>query len=194
MNSSSVEQCERASLAAPSHHGRSMTVETEATATAVVPPLPRKRYRRNTETPSRLERLLAALIAICGIAGFSIAARISPYDASGRPLQHGSHQQLGLPPCTLLSTLGFRCPSCGMTTAVSLLVHGDIVASCQANWAGTLMVSVAMPLIAWMTLLACGMRRGNRFSAENTILSFTVAGATAMLVQYTCSLASALSG
>ena len=41
----------------------------------------------------------------------------------------GTHQQLNLPPCGWLSTLGFPCPTCGCTTAVSYLSHGHLIRS-----------------------------------------------------------------
>lgn len=36
----------------------------------------------------------------------------------------GTHQQLGLPPCGFLTMTGYPCPSCGLTTSVSLGMHG----------------------------------------------------------------------
>lgn len=37
---------------------------------------------------------------------------------------HGTHEQLGLPPCGFLMVTGFPCPSCGMTTSFALTMRG----------------------------------------------------------------------
>ena len=39
------------------------------------------------------------------------------------PTGVGTHTQLGLQPCAVLSWVGFPCPMCGMTTTFSLLAH-----------------------------------------------------------------------
>ena len=35
----------------------------------------------------------------------------------------GTHTQLGLEPCIMLSALGMPCPMCGMTTTFTLMAH-----------------------------------------------------------------------
>jgi hypothetical protein len=42
---------------------------------------------------------------------------------------HGTHCQLGLPPCLAISLFGVPCPGCGVTTSVVLAAHGDFAAS-----------------------------------------------------------------
>ncbi|KLU07746.1 putative transmembrane protein [Rhodopirellula islandica] len=51
----------------------------------------------------------------------------------------GTHQQLGLPPCSMRLLFGVRCPACGMTTSWSWLTRGELVASAQANVSGMLL-------------------------------------------------------
>ena len=48
----------------------------------------------------------------------------------------GTHQQLGLPPCTVRILWGIRCPACGMTTSWAHLVRGRWLESLQANAGG----------------------------------------------------------
>ena len=142
--------------------------------------------------PGRFERWLAGSVAAVGCMVFAIAAGIDPYDASGRPRTHGTHRQLGLAPCVLRSTIDFPCPSCGMTTSISLLVHGDPVAAWRANWAGVLVAGAGGMAVCWLSLLAAGMPRRPRFSAESTILALTVAGAAAATVRYLALVGTAL--
>lgn len=55
----------------------------------------------------------------------------------------GTHQQLGLPPCSLRQIARIRCPSCGMTTSWSHMVRGQVVEAFQANSGGALLALAA---------------------------------------------------
>lgn len=85
------------------------------------------------------QRVLSALI------GVGLAALLATAIAL-RPSQRGwgTHQQLGLPPCTFQSLVGVRCPSCGMTTSWAWLVRGNVVRAVQSNVGGALLAVVAM--------------------------------------------------
>ena len=87
--------------------------------------------------------LAAGLIFVLGI-----AAWLTP-----NPSGLGTHQQLGLPPCTSLMVLGIRCPACGMTTSWALMIEGRIPEALAANLGGSLLFVVAflsVPSIAWI--------------------------------------------
>ncbi|MEI6524493.1 MAG: DUF2752 domain-containing protein, partial [Planctomycetota bacterium] len=73
--------------------------------------------------------LAAGLIFVLGI-----AAWLTP-----NPSGLGTHQQLGLPPCTSLMVLGIRCPACGMTTSWALMIEGRIPEALAANLGGSLL-------------------------------------------------------
>lgn len=94
-------------------------------------------------------------VMICGgltlISLLVVAGMLQP-DAAG----FGTHQQLGLPPCTSLTMYGFRCPACGMTTSWAYLVRGNVLASLAANSGGTLLGLSALVTGPW--LLASGIR------------------------------------
>jgi hypothetical protein len=94
-------------------------------------------------------RLILLGMALGLVVVFLTAWQIVPYAEDGTPLRMSSHQQLGLPPCTFSEVTGIPCPSCGMTTSFSLLVHGDIVNSARANWVGTLLAVFCLLLVPW---------------------------------------------
>jgi hypothetical protein len=89
------------------------------------------------------------VLAVGLVAIFVIAIRINPYDDDGQPLRMGSHTRLGMPPCEFYVMFKKPCPSCGLTTSYSLLMHGDLVNSLRANAIGTLMALFCLALIPW---------------------------------------------
>lgn len=93
----------------------------------------------------RLALLAAGLLLVCV---YGLAAWLDPFDGRGRPLARGTHEQLGLGPCQFLQWTGKPCPSCGMTTAFSLLMHGRLLAAAKANLAGLALALAGLPLAA----------------------------------------------
>jgi hypothetical protein len=81
------------------------------------------------------------------------------------PAGHGTHQQLGLPPCTIYYLTGRPCPSCGLTTSVSAILHGQFGLAWRANPTGFLIVAAATA-IAFNSLFALLWGRSVRI--ENT--------------------------
>jgi hypothetical protein len=103
------------------------------------------------------ERIAALGFATGMVVVLAIALHLSPYDpATGEPFTQGTHTQLGLPPCNFLVISGFPCPSCGMTTSFSLLMHGDVVGSWRANGAGLLLALMGLVAIPWCLLAGLG--------------------------------------
>jgi hypothetical protein len=43
-----------------------------------------------------------------------------------RKAGHGTHEELGLPPCSFLVRTGYPCPSCGLTTSFAAVVRGSL--------------------------------------------------------------------
>lgn len=79
---------------------------------------------------------------------------LNPYQSDGSPRQMATHTQLGMPPCNMVALIGKPCPTCGMTTSFSLLVHGDVLGSLRANWCGTLLALYWLMLIPWAVIAA----------------------------------------
>ncbi|MCL6536033.1 MAG: DUF2752 domain-containing protein [Armatimonadetes bacterium] len=81
------------------------------------------------------------------------------------PAGHGTHQQLGLPPCTIYYLTGRPCPSCGLTTSVSAILHGQFGLAWRANPMGYGIVAAAV-IVALNSLFALLWGRSVRI--ENT--------------------------
>ena len=86
----------------------------------------------------------------------------------------GTHQRLGFPPCTFRRLTGYRCPSCGMTTAWAHLVRGRVADAFRDNTGGALLGLATVALAPWA--LASGWRGRwlGRPPSERTV--FTAVG------------------
>lgn len=76
----------------------------------------------------------------------TLATQLTP-DPSG----HGTHQQLGLPPCGFIYVTGYPCPGCGLTTAFSHMVRLDVFGAARSNPFGILLFLVSFTTI-WVSL------------------------------------------
>ncbi len=99
-----------------------------------------------------------ALLAMAAglVTVFVIGFCLNPYDDNGRPMFSETHLKLGLPPCQFRALTGVPCPSCGMTTSFTWLMHGDLRNSLRANAVGTVLAVFCLALIPWS--LACALR------------------------------------
>lgn len=137
---------------------------------------------------ARRERRLACGFAFAGMLVFTLAAFLNPFDEHGRPRTHGTHQQLGLPACTLKSLTGVGCPSCGMTTTFALLMHGEPVAAWHTNWAGCIAAVLSAAATVWFTLVAAGLPTG-RFTADEVIRVTALGGVGLAVLRWLAGLA-----
>jgi hypothetical protein len=80
-----------------------------------------------------------------------------------------THRQLGLPPCGFMLTTGLPCPTCGCTTAVSHLAHGEFMASFLTQPFGFAVGLLALLLIP---LTAVGMVTGRWMGPSMFMLSW----------------------
>lgn len=99
---------------------------------------------------SSAERILLSAAAALVAAGWILAACLIP-----DPRGHGTHQQLGLPPCTIRVVLGLPCPACGLTTSASLLMRGQIAAAGRVNPASLILYPTATLCAMWFA--CCGI-------------------------------------
>jgi len=92
-----------------------------------------------------LERLVIVLAGSVLLGLLITAARLTP-----SPRGMGTHQQLGLPPCTIVALYGIPCPSCGMTTAWAHLLRGHVVAAVRSNAGGAMLAVLAAMCGPWL--------------------------------------------
>lgn len=91
-------------------------------------------------------RVLLLLWSLFLVAGFSLAASVSP-----DPRGFGTHQRFwpGMRPCSFMEYFQIPCPSCGMTTSFAHFVRGQWLSSARANPAGLLLAIVCAVQIPW---------------------------------------------
>lgn len=84
------------------------------------------------------ERLLLGILFIALAAAVAAGWYLTP-DPSGI----GTATQLGLPPCGLIQTRDFPCPTCGVTTAFAHGVRFDLASAFMAQPLGLMLALVA---------------------------------------------------
>lgn len=92
---------------------------------------------------------VSAVVVVAAAAAVVVALwRVAP-DERG----FGTHERLGLSPCSWPVAYGIPCPTCGCTTAACLLVHGRVVDAVVAQPFGAI-VTAALLLLG-LHALAC---------------------------------------
>lgn len=84
--------------------------------------------RAAAETPTALDEFLSErpwisrlAWAAMGLAAWAVLTTAAWLHADGRGF--GTHQQLGLPPCTFEEMTRVPCPGCGLTTSFTYMAH-----------------------------------------------------------------------
>ncbi len=97
----------------------------------------------------RSRRLQALGLAISAVTLLCVAFFLSPSSEGV-----GTHQQLGLPTCGWILVADVPCPTCGMTTAWSYTVRGDLISAFRAQPMGmtTAIITVIVAIAALGTL------------------------------------------
>lgn len=70
---------------------------------------------------------------------------------------YGTHEQLLLPPCGFLARTGWPCVTCGLTTSVSAMAHGQVGLALKAQPFGAVIFLAAVVLL---TAGACQVLTG----------------------------------
>ncbi|MGA2255067.1 MAG: DUF2752 domain-containing protein [Thermoguttaceae bacterium] len=112
------------------------------------------------------QRIMLVVLALALLALLVTAGILTP-DARG----HGTHQQLGLPPCTFHVVFQRPCPACGMTTSWAWLLRREIGHALAANAGGTLLAALSLLGAPWLLVSAL---RGRWFGGRPN--QWTIAG------------------
>ena len=95
-------------------------------------------------------RIHALIVALAAIALLSIAFALSP-SSDGV----GTHQQLGLPRCGWILVADLPCPTCGMTTAWSHTIRGELPTAFMTQPMGMLLALLAVCVAVGALITAC---------------------------------------
>ena len=112
------------------------------------------------------------------VSGLCLGAIVLAIVLSPDPRGHGTHEQLGLPPCSFMLTSGLPCPTCGMTSAFTLVVRGKVIEGFVAQPAGAalcLLAIIMLPISLWT--VATGRSIGvhwERLGAVRVSLAFAM--------------------
>jgi hypothetical protein len=99
-----------------------------------------------------LDRALWALALLATWPVVALSFWLRP-DARG----FGTHQQLGLPPCSFEAVTRVPCPGCGLTTSFTNAAHLHVVDAFRAHLMGPLLFALTVAVAAAAPL---GVRRG----------------------------------
>jgi hypothetical protein len=91
-------------------------------------------------------RVAAAFVACVLLAILTLAATLH-----ADPAGHGTHQQIGLPPCGFVIATGKPCPTCGMTTAFTHSAHGRY-GKAFLTQPGGMVASLGVAALLWVCL------------------------------------------
>ncbi len=103
------------------------------------------------------------------------------------PLGHGTHMQLGLPPCGFLVVTGYPCPGCGLTTCFTHMIRGEVVAASRCNAFGVMLFLMTLTTIP---ISFIGMIRGSsvidaleRFQVDKLAILLSACSITVWLIR-----------
>lgn len=91
-----------------------------------------------------LARIAMAVVAMGCLALLIVASRLQ-----ASPNGHGTHMQMGLPPCGWVQAWDKPCMTCGMTTAFAAAADVSPVASFKAQPMG-LVLAVGAAIMVWL--------------------------------------------
>ncbi|MFW5697471.1 MAG: DUF2752 domain-containing protein [Fimbriimonadaceae bacterium] len=109
-----------------------------------------------------------------GVTGVGFALRPDPQG-------HGTHTQLGLPPCPSITVAGRPCPGCGLTTSFTALLKGNWAAAFQAHALGPILY-----VLFTLTAFAClyGYLKQQRFVTDSRTFNRAMTALLLVFVGY----------
>jgi len=103
-----------------------------------------------TQAESRTKILGQFFVFVGWLAMTAVALALHPSKSL-----HGTHTQLGLPPCGSVVLFHRPCPGCGLTTSITATLHGQVLAALKANIFGPILYGVftalaLLAIISWV--------------------------------------------
>jgi hypothetical protein len=105
-----------------------------------------------------------------------VALWLTPNEAG-----HGTHRQLGFPPCPSVLMFDKPCPGCGLTTSFTASVHGQLGAALKAHPLGPAMYGL-LSLSAFACLYGFWARK--RFVTTSAQFNWALGAAVAVFLIY----------
>ncbi|MBL8047701.1 MAG: DUF2752 domain-containing protein [Chthonomonas sp.] len=94
---------------------------------------------------------------------------------------HGTHQQLGLPPCAAVLMFGRPCPGCGLTTSWTATLHGKLTQAFSAHALGPVLY---LGFTVGALICGYGFVKGWRWRSESRTLSMVLLIALGVFITY----------
>ena len=134
-----------------------------STNVRVTPPTP----------PADAKWQLGPRLLLAGVASVGLLLLITARQLEPDPRGYGTHQQLGLTPCSFHQWTDYVCPACGTTTAWAHAVRGQFRQAVSVHLGGTLLCAAVLVAVPW--LLASALA-GRWLVFRPTLPLFLVAG------------------
>lgn len=98
-----------------------------------------------------------------------------------KPEGHGTHTELGLPPCPCVLIFGRPCPGCGLTTSFTNLIHGRFGDAFRAHPIGPILYAMFT-----LSAFAClyGWIKGKRFDTNSRSFNYAMGTFVALFVAF----------
>jgi len=120
--------------------------------------------------PATKRRELSGQLIMFGVWLFVTVTSLALHpDPSG----HGTHTQLGLPPCPSVLLFDRPCPGCGLTTSFAAFVHGQFAFAFHAHPLGPLLY---LGITVWAWLAIYGWIKMRRLDGSGPAFNRVIAG------------------
>ena len=111
-----------------------------STDVRVTPPTP----------PTDAKWQLGPRLLLTGLASVGLSLLITARWLEPDPRGYGTHEQLGLTPCSFHQWTGYGCPACGTTTAWSLTLRGQVRQAISVHLGGALLCAGVLVAVPWL--------------------------------------------
>lgn len=101
------------------------------------------------QTLSRVERIVLTVLGTAGLVLLVVARNLEP-----DPRGFGTHEQLGLTPCTIQQWTGQLCPTCGATTAWAHALRGHFAQAVETNLGCAVLLLFVVTGVPWSLISA----------------------------------------